>query len=371
MFSLAFKRILHTKFISAVTVFSISLSFVIFILLSSTLEHYAEHLLKRTKGDILVAGRQGANVDLIMSSLYFRQGQQTFIKASDLNELHTTAQKCGLFNMYSARGNPICGTDLDYFDIRQLQLNQGSFFTKIGECVIGAEIAKSMQLSVGDKVISDPTNIFDPGGSIPVQLTVNGILKRTNSADDKVLFTSLKTAWTIHGLGHSHLANTKGPDLSVKYVVFTPETLKDFHFHGDITDYPLTSALFLPASEKGATLLMAQSQKNQNINVIRPEAGLRHFLNILFQLKQLFTSILSLVLLLLILFFSLLIYLHVKLRKNERILFARLGTEKAFFKRLICAEWTLLLFSGVILGGVASLLLQPFMQQIFDQITKG
>lgn len=371
MLNLALKKITHHKYLSLIISLTIALSFIIFLVLSSVLENYAERITDRTRGDLIVAGRKGANVDLIMDALYFRQGSHNFIKQGSVNEIRKDSLTAGMFNLYSVKGYPMVGVDIEYFEMRNLAFKDGSFFTQLGECVIGSEVAQKLNLKVNDTIISDPKNIFDPAGSTPLKLTISGILKKTDSPDDTSFFTSLKTGWTAHGIGHSHAPETDSPDLSIKVIEFTPETLKTFHFHGDEKDFPLTAALILPKDEKQASMLIAKTNSHSDIHIILPERGLKSFLNMIFQMNQLFSMILILVLVLLVIFFGMLLYLQIKLRQKERILWDRLGAENTFFYRLMCAEWSILTACGLGIGYISSMILKPFIIQLFDQITKG
>ncbi|MCH2207580.1 MAG: ABC transporter permease [Lentisphaerales bacterium] len=371
MLDLALKRILHHKVLSSIITLAIALSCLIFLLLTSALDSYAERLLNRTQGNFLVAGRKGANVDLIMDSLYFRQGNSSFIQIGDLKPIREKAAVATQFNLYSVSGHALIGTEIEYFDLRQLSFASGGAFTQMGECILGHDVAKSLGLKVGDKTVTEPTNIFDPAGSTSVQLTVCGILSKTDSPDDKAIFTSMKTIWTVHGLGHSHSPETEGPDLGIKMIEFTPETLKTFHFHGDENKYPVTSALISPKSTKDSTMIKAEISAQNKIHVIQPEAGLRSFLNMIFQLDQLFSMVLILVSSLLFLCLILLIYLQLKLRNKEKQLLDRLGAEKLYFHRLICAEWVILSCAGLVIGYTSSIILNPIILELFDKINKG
>ncbi|MCM8535301.1 MAG: ABC transporter permease [Lentisphaeraceae bacterium] len=371
MISLALKKILHNKFISAAVVSSFALGFIIFILLNTTLDKYAQELTKRTEGNILVVGKSGALIDLIMDSLYFKQGNHNFVKNEYILPLQDEVPTARMFNLYSCRNFPLIGTDIDYFDIRKLTFRDGISFTKLGECVIGSKVAEKLDLKVGDQLVTDPTNIFDPGGSTPIQLTVVGVVNHTDSPDDSAVFCSLKTAWTAHGLGHSHSEKTEGPDLSQKMLTFTDENLKTFHFHGDEKDYPLTSALILPEDNKAKNILTAEANAKGEVHVIEPKAGLAGFLTMIFQINTLFSFIMLMVILVFLLGFILIFYLQFKMRRKEKELFTRIGASKDFFSRLVYAEWIILGGLGVGIGYIVSLLLNPILLQIFDKITKG
>ena len=161
MISLALKRILHNRILSIISILAIALSFIVFLLLHSALDAYADRLTDRTKGEILVAGRPGANVDLIMDALYFRQGNHSFIKMSDLDSIKDKAKTVAVFNVYSLKGSPLIGTELEYFEIRDLSLQSGHLFTQMGECILGSKVAMNLGLKINDKIISKMDTIFD------------------------------------------------------------------------------------------------------------------------------------------------------------------------------------------------------------------
>ena len=173
-------------------------------------------------------------------------------------------------------------------------------------------------------------------------------------------------AWAIHTP-----PETEGPDLGIKMIEFTPENLKTFHFHGNENEYPITSALIAPNSTKDSTMIKAEVSAQNKIHIIEPETGLRSFLNMIFQLDQLFSMVLVLVSSLLLLCLLLLIYLQLKLRLKEKQLLDRLGAEKLYFHRLICAEWVILSCVGLVIGYTSSIILNPLILEFFDKITKG
>ena len=178
-----------------------------------------------------------------MKALYFRNSEQTTVEYKYLEAVQKYAQTAPIFIQYTAQSLTICSTSTDYFTLAKLEVDKGAMITKMGDCLLGSEAAKKLNLEVGDSLVSDPDNIFNPAGSIPVKLTVKGILKNSNSPDDGVIFTSLKTGWTMHGLGHAHPEDVEEPSLATSYIEFTDETMKTFHFHGEMDDYPLTAML--------------------------------------------------------------------------------------------------------------------------------
>jgi hypothetical protein len=55
-----------------------------------------------------------------------------------------------MYVRFQARRNPIVGTTLDYFEFRGLQIARGRQLAVLGDCVLGARVAKSLALKPGD-----------------------------------------------------------------------------------------------------------------------------------------------------------------------------------------------------------------------------
>ena len=88
--------------------------------------------------------------------------------------------------------------------------------TRLGDCVLGAAAAEKLKLQPGDKLMSDPENVFDLAGSYPVNMRVKGILAPTGTADDGAVFVDVQTEWLILGIMHGHQdAATADPNLLI------------------------------------------------------------------------------------------------------------------------------------------------------------
>lgn len=371
MLKLAFKRLFHHKISTFITLFTVILSTFIFLLLSSSLKNYSASLTQRAEGEILVAGPKFSGIDLILKSLYFRTTETPYIEYSFYDTFTESATTVPLFIKYQAQGFPICGTTPQYFKMRNNAISEGQFFTKLGQCTVGSNVASELGLKVGDSLISDPENILNPAGSLPLKMTVCGILKQTESPDDNAVFCSLKTAWTIHGLGHAHPESTEKPDYGTEYIEINDETMKTFHFHGVEDEYPLSALLLIPNSEKSRAMLLAQAAISKEVTILKPKEGLSGFINMLFHLDSLFFFALCLTILVISSLFIFTIYLSIKLRKSERTLFDKLGLEKQFFARLVSLEWTLIFVLGISSGMIIFVILTPFINNLLDFVIRN
>ena len=141
-------------------------------------------------------------------------------------------------------------------------------------------LKRQLNLNIGDSILSSPENLFDLAGVYPLKMKVTGILKKTNSVDDKAVFVDLKTTWVIQGLGHGHqdvkTINNESDVLSRSEKLITTSTkikqyteinldnLESFHFHGDPSIYPLTAIIAVPQDDKSATILTGRYLSGQN-----------------------------------------------------------------------------------------------------------
>lgn len=108
------------------------------------LDESERQLLSRAETTPLVVGEKGSSLDLVMNSLYFGETLPELISMADAERVTETglAQSLPLYVRFKARGAPVVGATLDYFDFRGLHIAQGRNLTLLGECVLGARVAE-------------------------------------------------------------------------------------------------------------------------------------------------------------------------------------------------------------------------------------
>lgn len=304
----------------------------------------------------LLLGSKGSALDLVMNSLYFDDEVPELITHQAVNDIENSglAYAIPLYVRFEARGFPVIGTSLDYFEYRGLELSQGRMLALLGEAVIGAEVAQSLNLRPGDSLVSSPENLFDIAGIYPLKMKVVGVLGHSNSADDLGVFVDLKTAWVIQGLGHGHVDLEKTRDGSVilkreqgrvtanakltHYTEINEENIDSFHFHGDLSSYPLTALLVLPRDTKSGTLLRGRYIEDDYYQLTSPAGVVDGLMENIFRIKNVIDAVVIIVGLTTIMAVILVFILSLRLRQAEITTMFRMGGSHMTLVQMLAAE---------------------------------
>ncbi len=294
----------------------------------------------------LLLGARGSNLDLVMRSLYFEGRLQQTVSMALVERLEEQglATPVPLYLRFQARGFPIVGTTLDYFQLRGLAVDMGRPPALLGEAVLGSEVAAILDLKPGDRLLSTPENLFDLAGAYPLSMEVVGILRPSHSADDRAIFTDIKTAWVIAGLGHGHqdLASTNDNSVIldrdasnvtanaklVQYTEIDESNLYSFHFHGNPVDYPVSAVIAYPESEKAGTILRGRFLESERYQVILPADVIGGLMESIFRIKQVLNGVVVIVGLSTLLALALVFSLSMRLRQGEMETIFKLGCSR-------------------------------------------
>jgi putative ABC transport system permease protein len=332
-------------------------------------------LMSRAASTPLVIGVKGSALDLVMNTLYFVDEVPELLTMADVDRIEDShlALPIPMYVRFQARGYPIVGTTMDYFDFRGLEVAQGRSLAIIGEAVLGATVAKELGLQPGDFLISSPENPFDLAGVYPLKMPVVGILRETHSSDDMAVLVDLKTTWIIEGLGHGHQDLLKDQDSSLildqtentitanaklrLYTEISEINLDSFHFHGDRSQYQLTASIAVPTDPKSATLLRGRYVSQETLTqIVRPKEVIDGLLQNIFQIKNVIDAIIVIVGIATMLAVILVFALSLRLRQREIGTVFKLGCQRMTIARLMAAEiFLIIVFSSFFCGGLMTL----------------
>jgi putative ABC transport system permease protein len=372
---LAWRYLTYNKIKTCVLVACITTIAALPLSLEILLKESERQLALRAESSPLLIGAKGSALDLVMNSLYFNDEMPEPIEMAAVEQVMDTglAAPIPLYVRFYARGFPIVGTTLDYFEFRQLQIEQGEQFGMLGQCVIGAGVARQLDLQPGDFMISSPETLFDIAGTYPLKMKITGVLAPSHSADDLAVFVDIMTSWVIQGLGHGHQDVTTTTDSSVilkknagnvtanakllQYAEITSENIDSFHLHGDENSFPLTSVLVIPNNQKSSTILQGRYLEKQTpYQVVKPKEVIDTLLATIFKIRNVLDAVIVLVGMTTLLALALVFSLSLRLREREIDVIFKLGCSRATIARLMGAEiFVILVISSTVCLGLLTL----------------
>ena len=330
----------------------------------------------------LLLGKTGSALELTFNGLYFTKPAIATLPYRQVEEVRESglAEAIPLYARFSAAGYRIVGTSLEYFDFRGLEYAEGRPLLRLGECVIGATVAKREGLEEGDSLISSPETLFDLAGVYPLKMKVVGILAPSSTPDDNTVFVDPKTTWIIEGLGHGHVeASQSSADQQIKtdhteavklnasvvqYNEVTPENAASFHFHGEIGDNPFTSIIVIPNDAKSQAIIKGRYATSEALQLISPEEEMDELFATVFGVQQLVLWLLGVVGAATLLIGGLVFLLSYRLRREEFGHLRRIGADMATLRALIAFEAGFVILSSMVVSGIGLFLtdqLAPFL----------
>ena len=330
-------------------------------------------LTARARTTPLLLGARGSAVDLVLGAIYLSGAPDRTLDMSSVEAVEASglADPIPVHLGLAAGGFPILGTTLDYVRFRGLGVARGRLPALIGECVVGAEVARTLGLEPGDALLSSPETVFDIAGAYPLRMRVTGVLERSRSPDDRAVLTDIRTAWVILGLGHGHqdLADPDDPGIVlsrsdenvvataklVQYNEITEENLHAFHFHGDASAFPVSGVLLVPRDERASTMLRGRyvDDAGREEHVVLPDAVVDELFATVFRVEALLDAVIAAVSVATVLGLVLVLALSLRLRQREMETIFRIGCGRMTMVFLVGAEIAIVLaLSAVVCAAV-------------------
>lgn len=292
----------------------------------------------------LIIGLRGGKFDLVLHALNFKplpKGSKFGVVEMDnlRKEGYSTAIPIFVNDHAMGKGKekqkcPIVGTSLDYLEFRGLKFARGGPMTLIGDCVLGADAARLLNSQPGGVVKPE----IELGGivaeqmKVSVKLNVTGVLMKAHTADDRAIFTDLKTAWIVAGEGHGHGADEKHNIMLNPAHRITADNLLDFHFHKPPGKLPLSAIIALPHNEGNATMQLGVDRyldSEKPLQALVPDAVVGEMIDAVFQAKRFVDASQVAVAVCTGLFLMLVVMLSLRLRREEMETMFQLGCSRA------------------------------------------
>ncbi len=327
------------------------------------------HLRARSAATPLLMGAKGSPLELVFNALYFAEPNVERVTMADVAELGSgrLAEVIPLYARFEARGYRVVGTTLNYFTFRGLRFGDGRAFGRLGDCVLGADVAGALGLGVGDAVVTTPEGVFDLAGVYPLKLNITGILAPRGTADDAAVFTDVKTAWVVEGLAHGHdpaaaagdtVLTREGNNVAlnasvVEYAEVTDQNIGTFHFHGDPGTFPVTAAIAVPQDGKAETILLGRYVGGRRaVQLIRPDDTMATLFATVFRVRDLVVVTLAALALASFAVVAMLLVLTHRLRAGEFRSLRLIGASPGALRLLVLFEAGAVVLAGAAAAGV-------------------
>lgn len=273
MFNFIFKNALTKKSKILLTVITIVVACMVGLLSINVSQQVDDGIIELSDGYDVVIGPAGNDTQLAFNALFFSEDALGTIDYSYYEKLKND-DRIGTvipFAMADNYGNfKIVGTESVFLQNYSIK---GSNFNNAFECVIGYNVAKSSNLSVGDEIFSTH-GLMGSQHANPIKVT--GILKKTNTNYDNIIFTKIDTVWESHG--HSATTNTDNHDSE--------------HKHGELG---VTSLLLRTKSLKNQSEIVSEYSKIHGVQAITPTVVLRKSLESINMSKQIIYSLTAII----------------------------------------------------------------------------
>lgn len=372
---LAGRHMVHRPAPALLLLLCLTLTALLPIALHVLVRHYETDLLERARATPLVLGAPGNRYDLVLQALYFTAETPKAITQADVEAVRDTghAHVVPLHTGFTARDRPVVGTSLDYFTFRGLTVAEGHPPGRLGDCVLGADVARALGLGPGDTLLSDQSDLFNLAADFPLRMRVTGVLAWADTPDDGAVFTDVRTCWILAGIGHGHAdlatvsaesdrvlsrdaGSVVGSAAVAKHYEITQANMGAFHFHGDADRFPLTAAIVLPHGPRDATLLRAQYRVAE-LQLLDPEQVVRELMDVVLRVRRFMDANFAVVCTTAGLFVLLVLQLAVRTRRREAETLFRIGCARATVWRLQGIELACIAAAaGVLAAGGAVLL---------------
>ncbi len=205
LFKLSWKNLINKplSLVLSATLFALGVGLIsLLLLLNQQLE---EKFDKNLAGIDLVLGAKGSPLQLILCNMYHIDAPTGNIDISEAraflrpdHPLISDAVPLSLGDNY--QNFRIVGTTPEFLDLYDAKIGEGQLFDMHFDVVVGANVARSLQLKIGDTFFSahgfDHEDELEHESDHPFKVV--GILEPTGAVIDQLIVTTTPTIWLVH-----------------------------------------------------------------------------------------------------------------------------------------------------------------------------
>ncbi len=206
--SMAWRYVWARPWVTALTLLGLALGTALPCAILLVRQEAEGSLLREGEGVDLVVGAKGSPLQLILSSIHHLDLPTGNIPHAMVESLRADKRvdavvPIGLGD--NLHGYRIVGTSDDFLAWRPrgsdewISLREGRWFAEAFEVVVGAEVAKRLDLRLGDTFVGAHGLVAMPGTEHDdFPYTVTGILAPSGLAADRLILTPMESVWLVH-----------------------------------------------------------------------------------------------------------------------------------------------------------------------------
>ncbi|MFA6192162.1 MAG: FtsX-like permease family protein [Sulfurimonas sp.] len=348
IFNLSYKSILNRKTAFFLSVFSIAISIVLLLGIERVAKSSKEHFLNTIhETDLIVAASEGS-IDILLN-LVFHIGdglkEMDYGSYEEIAKFEEVAWAVPLSLGDSFRGFDVMATNEDFFkhykyaSAKLLEFEEGGNFGGFYDVIIGSNVAKKIGLKQGDRVYLAHSHSGELHEHQNREFRVSGILKKSKTPNDDLVFIQLKTDEAIHLEWQSgHFV-----DMQIESEKLSHMDIKPRHLSGMLLGLK-NHAQILQVEDK------INRYKGENLKAAVPAKALSK----LFKLMQYFQDVLSFISVAVFItaLFTMLSSMFSTLneRRREIAILRSLGASVKIIFVLFASESLLIVSSAIVLG---------------------
>ena len=302
-----------------------------------------EKISDNTRGIDLVVGAKGSPLQLILCNIFHIDFPTGNIKLSEADRLakHRLVKSAIPIALGDSYQNfRIIGTNRQYTDLYKAELATGDWWHADMEVVVGATAAALLKIKVGDEFESSHGLTQEGSAHEAHPFIVKGILKKTNSVIDNLIFTNISSIWRVHDShGEEHASDS----------ISNPSKLVPSVEAGDSTR-EITSLFIKYRNPIAALQLPGFINGQSSMQAASPSFEAARLFSILGVGVEAMTGFASVLIFISALSIFIALYNSLKERQYDLAIMRSMGASKSKLFIATVMEGTILTVSGSILG---------------------
>jgi putative ABC transport system permease protein len=199
-FYIGYKNLINKPLNAFLSILLVVLGVCIISLLLQLNTQFDDQLKKNAKGVDMVIGAKGSPLQLILSAVYHIDAPTGNIDYETVKKVAKhpfVANAVPLAYGDSYKGYRILGATNKIFKQYSAEFKAGQEFDGEMQIVAGSNVSKQLNLNVGDSFMSSH-GLKEQGEEHHHPFKIVGLLERTGTVADNLLFTSLASVWEVH-----------------------------------------------------------------------------------------------------------------------------------------------------------------------------